>query len=115
MALSLYGSPRSRAMRSLWVLAELELDFTLVPLEWADPALKEPEFLALNPAGAIPTLVDNGVVVAESMAIALYLARRYGGALPAPLYPTSEQAEADVWRWTLWAQGQLEPWVQQDA
>jgi glutathione S-transferase len=115
MALTLYGSPQSRTMRSLWVLAELELNFTLVSVEWDDPALKAPAFLALNSAGTIPTLVDDGVVVAESMAIALYLTRRYGDSSSAALYPTGAQAEADVWRWTLWAQGHLESWVQQDA
>jgi glutathione S-transferase len=48
------------------------------------------------------------------MAIALYLARRYGDAGPEPLYPHGPQAEADIWRWSLWAQGHLEPWVQRD-
>ena len=114
MALTLYGSARSRAMRTLWILAELDLDFDHVPYDWVAPQLKSPEFLALNPSGAIPMIVDGGVVVAESMAIALYLAKRYGDAGPAPLYPPGPQAEADIWRWSLWAQGHLEPWVQRD-
>jgi glutathione S-transferase len=112
MALTLYGSPRSRTMRTLWMLAELRLEFTHIPLEWDDPTLKTAGFLALNPAGAIPTLVDDGVVVAESMAINLHLAKRHGDGT---LYPADPQAEAEVWRWSLWAQGQLEPWVQRDA
>jgi glutathione S-transferase len=115
MALVIYGSARSRAMRTLWLAAELGLEYEHVPYEWDSPALKSPEFLALNPAGAVPMVVDGGVVVAESMAIALYLARRYGDAGPEPLYPYGPQGEADVLRWTLWAQGQLEPWVQQDG
>jgi glutathione S-transferase len=115
MALVIYGSPRSRTMRTLWLAAELGLDYEHVPYAWDSPALKSPEFLALNPAGAVPMVVDEGVVVAESMAIALHLARRYGDAGPEPLYPHGLQAEADVLRWSLWAQGQLEPWVQQDA
>lgn len=115
MALTIYGSARSRTMRTLWIAAELGLEFDHVPYEWDSPALKTPEFLALNPAGAIPMIVDDGVVVAESMAIALHLAKRHGGSGPEPLYPHGPQAEAEVWRWSLWAQGQLEPWVQQDA
>src|SRR5689334_19631901 len=111
MGLTLYGSPRSRTMRVLWTLAELGLDFEHIPLAWDDPALKSPQFLALNPAGAVPVLVDDGVAVAESLAINLYLTRRYG----AGLYPDDDPGEAQVLRWTLWAQGQLEPWVQQDA
>ncbi|MBL8772910.1 MAG: glutathione S-transferase family protein [Phenylobacterium sp.] len=114
MALVIYGSARSRTMRTLWIAAELGLEYEHAPLEWNSPALKSPEFLALNPAGAIPMIVDDGVVVAESMAIALHLAQRYGDAGPEPLYPHGPQAVADVLRWSFWAQGQLEPWVQQD-
>lgn len=114
MALIIYGSARSRTMRTLWLCAELGLDYEHVPYEWDAAALKSPEFLALNPAGAIPMIVDDGVVVAESMAIALHLSRRYGDAGPEPVYPQGPQAQADVLRWSLWAQGQLEPWVQQD-
>jgi glutathione S-transferase len=113
MGLTLYGSPRSRTMRVLWTLAELGLDFEHIPLAWDDPALKAPRFLALNPAGAVPVLVDDGVVVSESLAINLHLAKRHGGA--SSLYPDDPAGEAQVLRWTLWAQGQLEPWVQQDA
>lgn len=115
MAITLFGSARSGAMRTLWILAELDLPFEHVPYDWNASELRSVEFLALNPAGAIPLLVDGGVVVAESMAIALYLAKRYGDAGPAPLHPHGPQAEADVWRWSLWAQGHLEPWVQRDA
>ena len=59
MALTIYGSPRSRTMRTLWAAAELGLAYTHVPLAWNDPALKEPEFLRLNSAGTIPTIVDD--------------------------------------------------------
>jgi glutathione S-transferase len=112
MALTLYGSPRSRTMRVLWMLAELGLDFEHVPLAFGAPELKSQEFLALNPAGAIPTLVDDGFALAESLAINLYLAKRYGSG---GLYPAAPQDEAQAWRWTLWAQGHLEPWVMRDA
>ena len=115
MALTIYGSPRSRTMRTLWAAAELGLAYDLIPHDSDSPLLRSDAFLALNPAGAIPMIVDDGVVVAESLAINLYLAKRYGGAGPEPLYPHGAQAEADVWRWSLWAQGHLEPWVQQDA
>ena len=112
MGLTIYGSPRSRTMRVLWAAAELGLTFTHVPLAFDDPALKEAAFLRLNPAGAVPTIVDDGFAVAESLAINLYLAKKYGSG---GLYPAGLRAEAEVWRWTLWVQGHLEPWVQQDA
>jgi glutathione S-transferase len=112
MALKLYGSPRSRTMRCLWMLAELGLEFIHDPVAWDDPRLKSAAFLALNPAGAIPTLTDGEVVVAESLAINLYLAKTYG--VGSGLNPDDPGQEAQAWRWTLWAQAHLEPWVQRD-
>lgn len=112
MALTIYGTPRSRTMRVLWTAAELGLAYEHVALAVDDPWLKSPEFLAINPAGTIPAIVDDGFALAESMAINLYLTKRYAAG---SLYPESRQGEADAWRWSLWAQGQLEPWVMQDA
>ena len=114
MALTIYGSPRSRTMRVLWMASELGLEYTHGPLEFDDPALKRPDFIALNPAGAIPTIVDDGFSLSESLAINLYLAKKHRGRGPTPIYPSTPQDEADVWRWSLWAQGHLEPWVQRD-
>lgn len=115
MALTIYGSPRSRTMRTLWAAAELELAYHHVPLGWDDPELKSDWFRRINPMGTIPAIVDDGVTLGESMAINLYLAKRYGPAGESRLYPIAPEAEAEVWRWSLWAQGHLEPWVQQDA
>jgi glutathione S-transferase len=113
MTLTIYGSPQSRTLRVLWAAAELGLDYVHVPLAFDDPKLKSAEFLKLNPAGAVPTIVDDdGFALSESLAINLYLAKTYG---PGRLYPQTPQGEAQAWRWTLWAQGHLEPWVQQDA
>jgi glutathione S-transferase len=99
-------------MRTLWMAAELGVEYTLDPVEWSAAELKSPAFLALNPAGQIPTIEDDGFVLPESLAINLYLAKSYGRP---PLYPATVQGEAEVWRWTLWAQGALEPWIQRDA
>jgi glutathione S-transferase len=114
MTLTLYGSPQSRTMRVLWMLEELGLAFEHRPLASGDPFLKSPAFIALNPAGQIPTLVDDGFALPESMAINLYLARRYGRDDPLRLYPDDLEGEAMVWRWCLWGQGHLEPWVARD-
>lgn len=115
MALVIYGSPRSRTLRVLWMAAELGLDYEHIALAWDDPALKQPEFLKLNPAGTIPTIVDDGFALSESLAINLYLAKANGSGGDEPLYPAAPGEEAEVWRWSLWAQGHLEPWVQRDA
>jgi glutathione S-transferase len=112
MTLTIYGSPRSRTLRVLWTAAELGLDYVHVPLAFDDPRLKAADFLKLNPAGAVPTIVDNGFALSESLAINLYLAKTYGAG---GLYPATAEGEAQALKWTLWAQGHLEPWVQQDA
>jgi glutathione S-transferase len=112
MALAIHGSPRSRTLRVLWMATELGLDFEHDPVDFGDPALKSPEFLRLNPAGAIPTIEDDGFALPESLAINLYLAKRYG---LGRLYPESLEGEAQAWRWSLWAQGQLEPWIMRDS
>ncbi len=115
MALTIYGSHRSRTMRVLWLAAELGLEYTHVPLAFDDPRLKQPEFLRVNPAGSIPAILDDGYALAESLAINLYLAKKYGSKGRAALYPSTLEGEAEAWRWSLWAQGHLEPWVQRDA
>jgi glutathione S-transferase len=115
MALTIYGSPRSRTMRTLWAAAELGLEYTHIPIAFDDPALKSPAFRRINPAAAIPTIVDGDFTLSESLAINLYLAKKYGSTGDEPLYPATLEGEAEMWRWSLWAQAHLEPWVQRDA
>jgi glutathione S-transferase len=115
MALTIYGSPYSRTLRVLWAAAELGVSYEHVPLSFDDPALKQADFLRINPSGAIPAIVDDGFALSESLAINLYLAKKYGSGGDAPLYPADLRDEAEIWRWTLWAQVHLEPWMQQDV
>ncbi|HEX3407590.1 MAG TPA: glutathione S-transferase family protein [Caulobacteraceae bacterium] len=112
MALTIHGSARSRTLRLIWMAEELGLAYAHDPVAFDDPRVKSPQFLRLNPAGAIPTIEDDGFALAESLAINLYLAKKHGlGAL----YPPTLEGEAQAWRWSLWAQGQLEPWIMRDA
>jgi glutathione S-transferase len=115
MTLTIYGSPRSRTIRVLWAAEELGLTYDHVPLAAGDPALKQPDYLRISPAGAIPAITDDGLALTESLAINLYLAKKHGSQGPQALYPATLPQEAEIWRWTLWAQVHLEPWVQMDA
>ena len=108
MALTIHGSAHSRTMRVLWMAEELGLDYDHDPVAFDDPRLKSPAFLRLNPAGAIPTIEEDGVVLPESLAINLYLAKKHSLGV---LYPATLEGEAGAWRWTIWAQGELEPWI----
>ncbi|SFI83102.1 glutathione S-transferase [Bosea sp. OK403] len=115
MALTIYGSPRSRTMRTLWMAEELGIDYDHVSVNWDDPWLKTDEFLTINPAGAVPTIDHNGFGLGESLAINLYLAKTFSPPSGEGLYPSDPRVEANVWRWSLWAQQHLEPWVRRDG
>src|SRR6184192_2113823 len=89
--LTIYGVYRSRASRNIWLANELAIPFKQVPimqryrLKEPLPAdvvhTKSPEFLKVNPNGHIPSVEDDGVVLHESLAINLYLAKKHGGPL----------------------------------
>lgn len=113
--LKIYGIYGSRATRPLWLLEELGLPFELVRViqakRLADPAAPDaplntlsPQFLALNPMGSIPSMDDDGFVLHESLAITLYLARQYGGAIG----PNDRREEALMSQWTLFATTSVE-------
>lgn len=106
--IKLYGVLRSRVTRPYWLLRELGQPFELVPVIQAyrldDPQAADapfntvsPEFLALNPASQIPVMVDSDTVLTESMAIPLYLARKFGG----PLAPQNLREEGEALQWAL--------------
>jgi glutathione S-transferase len=99
----LYGIPQSRALRSIWAIEEVGIDYELVPTHFVGDS-KKPEYLAINPNGRIPALVDGDVTLFESMAINLYLAKTYGG----DLYPKAPQDEARAVQWSFWGMTELE-------
>ena len=113
--ITLYGVYRSRATRPLWVLLETGTPFTHIPVIQAyrlpDPAAPDaqintasPDFLRVNPQGQIPAMQDGDLVLTESLAIALYLARRYGGALG----PQDDAETALMEQWALFAATAIE-------
>jgi glutathione S-transferase len=107
MALKIYGTAASRAARPLWVARELGLDFEHIALPYLGGATRTPEFLLLNPNGRIPVVDDDGVVVWESMACALYLAERFkGGRLSLAAQTPAELA--DILRWSFWVVNECE-------
>lgn len=108
--ITLYGCYRSRASRPLWTLFEAGTAFNHVPViqsyrlpeaKAADAPLNtaSPAFLAVNPQGQIPAYVEGDLVLTESLAIALHIARRHGG----PLGPQSDAEAALTDQWALFA------------
>jgi len=116
MTLKLYGMLRSRASRNALMCEELGLKYEKVPVmqayRLADPHAPDaplntfsPEFRKVNPNGHIPTMDDDGLVLHESLAINLYLAKKHGG----PLAARDVREEGLIAMWTLWAATEVEP------
>ena len=101
--LRLYGSARSRGVRTLWMLGELGLPYDHKDYLPRSAETKTPEYRTLNPHGAVPTIDDDGFVLWESMAINLYLAKKAGR-----LYPADAKAEALTWQWCFWEVDRLD-------
>jgi len=101
--IKLYGISRSRAARSLWALEEIGVEYESVPTHFSGDS-KKPEFLAINPNGRVPVLTDGEVTLFESMAINLYLAKKYDGGLQ----PKSLEDEARSVQWSFWGMTELE-------
>ena len=102
--LRLYGAARSRAMRTLWMLGELGLNYDHKDYLPRAPETRTSEFRALNPNGRVPVIDDDGFVLSESMAINFYLSKKY----KSPLYPSDPRNEALAWQWSLWETDRLD-------
>lgn len=85
--LKLHFAPNSRAVRTFWLLEELQLPYELNRMNFHPKDLKSDEHRARHPLGRIPVLEDGDVMIYESGAIADYLLERHknGGLKPAPL------------------------------
>jgi glutathione S-transferase len=105
MSLQIYGVARTRAFRALWVADELGLDYEHLPIEIGGDGARTPEFLAINPNGRLPVIVDDGFVLFESIAITLYLAKKHANGT---LYPGTLEGEAKAWQWSLWAVAEVD-------
>jgi glutathione S-transferase len=79
--ITLYHCTAARSFRPLWALEELRLPYDLRMLPFPPRALAR-EYLALNPLGTIPLLIDGDTRMTESAAVLQYLVTRHG---PTPL------------------------------
>ena len=102
--LQLYGNPRSRATRCLWMLEEIGEPYQLIEKSTRADDLQNTEYLRLNPNARIPTLVDGNVVLWESMAINLYLAQKYQG----PMHCAGPEVLGLAAQWSFWAVLEME-------
>ena len=96
---------RSRASRALWMLAECGVPYEQDDLGKLEGEAKTAAITRVNPIGKMPALEDGDVRLFESMAINLYLARKYGG----KLWPAGDDDQARAIAWSIFCMTELEP------
>jgi glutathione S-transferase len=102
--IQLYGNPRSRAMRCLWMLEEMGRPYQLIEKSTRADDLQTGDYLRLNPNARIPTLRDGDVVIWESMAINIYLSEKYEG----PMHCGGPEVLGLAAQWSFWAMLEME-------
>jgi glutathione S-transferase len=107
--IKLFWCPRTRASRAVWLLEETGLPYEIVPVNVYDPTAKaaNPAFLAASPLGKVPAIEDGPVAMADSAAIALYLADRYPQAKLAPAIDDPDRGRYLFWM--TYSPGAIEP------
>lgn len=103
--MKLYGTPPTRTLRVIWLLNELGLECEMHPVNLSQGEANQQDFLALNPAGKVPVLFDDGAIVTESAAIQIYLAEKYP---QAGFIPESVADRAQMYRWIFFLVTEIE-------
>ena len=99
--LKLYGGARSRASIVQWYLEELNIPYEFILLDLAAEENQQPAYLAINPMGKVPAIVDGDFQLWESGAIILYLAEKYGN------MPDNLTKRSIMTQWVLFANSTL--------
>ncbi len=103
--LKLYGGVFSRASIVQWYLEELGVPYEFVRLDLKAGEQRQADFLAINPVGKVPAIVDGDFALWESGAILLYLADKYGAV------PLSVEQRAVANQWILYANATMGPGI----
>ena len=104
--LKIYGPARSRSSRALWMAEECGVPYEHEDLtRHATMDAKSAAVREINPIGKIPVITDGDFTLSESMAINLYLAKKYGR----HLWPAGEQEQAKVLQWSFFAVTEVDP------
>jgi glutathione S-transferase len=104
--MKVYFAPQSRAVRTVWLLEEIGLSYELEKFQLGQKEMRAPDYMAINPNGRVPTLVDVNVTITESTAIAQYLAAKYAPDLaPGP----KNENFSNYLQWLHYAEGMIMP------
>ena len=91
----IYGVPTQNTLKTIYVAAELGIDYRFTPIDLTKGDHKQPSFIKINPYGKVPALQHDDFCMAESSAICRYLAN----ANPGAMYPSEAKARAKVDQW----------------
>jgi len=97
----------SNVQKAMWAVGELGLECQRIDVGGAYGKNNEPPYLAMNPNGRVPTLVDGDFVLWESNSVMRYLCMAYGP--NSPIYPKEPKVRAGVDRWLDWTLSTLQP------
>lgn len=104
---TLYYSPGAASLVIHWMLIELDLPYELKRVDFDSKQQKSPEYLKLNPSGVVPTLVIDGDVHTESVALLMHLADSHPAKGFAPAIGTAERAR--YYQWLLYLANVVQP------
>ncbi|ABM00712.1 glutathione S-transferase family protein [Shewanella amazonensis] len=106
--ITLYGTPNTRSVRVLWALEETGIAYDYRKMDLKGGECRQAEYLAINPNGKVPALVDGDLTLLETNAICHYIAE-----LGTDLLPNDIKARAKVRQWNDFALSELEvaPWM----
>ncbi len=106
--MKLYWAPQTRSQRAIWMLEEAGIDYEMELVDIRSPEREDSaEFLAASPMGKVPAVEDGEVRMAESAAICLYVADRYGSGTLAPAI--DDPLRGRFLYWTLYTPAVVEP------
>src|SRR5260370_30529138 len=102
--MNLSNVPSPNPQKVSFALVELGIECEMVPLDLAKGEQRKPEFLAINPFGRVPVLVDGDLTLWDSQVILAYLGEKTG-----KMWPTSTAGRADALRWLFFLSGHVTP------
>lgn len=95
--LQVYGCPNTRSTRVVWALEEAGAEYDYHKVDLLAGAGRQPSYLALNPGGKVPALVDGELVLTESAAICNYIGDRFPASGLTPVAGSRDRACYDRW------------------
>jgi glutathione S-transferase len=105
--LELYAFPLSgNSRKAALTLEEVGAEYEYHPIDLMQAGQKQPDYLAINPNGKVPTLRDGDHLLWESSAIMLYLAEKFPAA---GLIPTDPERRSKLYQWLIWQPGTYNP------